>query len=424
MSFATSLSGLTSAATAIDIIGNNVSNLQTVGFKTSKARFADVLAAAQPGAPTASMPSAGVATTVIRQTDQGVLAESSDPLDMAIVGLGFFRLSQDDEITYSRDGRFQISFDSTAPNMRSLVNNEGRAVTGYLADYATDPEGSIDTTGTPQEIAFEATMPAAATGKVSINANLDARIAAPAASPFDPNNTLTFNTTTATTVYDATGGAHDFRLYLARPSSENLWDVYTTLDGGSATGPLSLGFDSRGVLATAMPMAAQTYALSGGGSLPMSLDFSGTTQYGNSFSVQSIAQDGWAEGTIDSLSGFEVGNDGIIEATYSNGKSRRVAQVVLANFVNPDAMIGIGDSQWIANADPVKGSGKEILDVPGRGGSGIGMGAIQGGANEQSNVDLNTELVALIEQQRNYQASAQTFKILDQVLQNLANIGK
>jgi flagellar hook protein FlgE len=98
-----------------------------------------------------------------------------------------------------------------------------------------------------------------------------------------------------------------------------------------------------------------------------------------------------------------------------------VAQVVLANFVNPNALISLGNNQWMANADPVSGSGAELLDTP-QGPLGLGMGAIQGGAKEQSNVDLSTELVALIEQQRNYQASAQTFKILDEVLQNLANV--
>jgi flagellar hook protein FlgE len=133
-----------------------------------------------------------------------------------------------------------------------------------------------------------------------------------------------------------------------------------------------------------------------------------------------MTQDGWPVGTLGSSSGFSVGNDGVIQGFYTNGQSRKLAQIALANFINPDAMIGLGDSQWKANADPVSGSGKEILGVPG----GLGLGSIQGSTTEQSNVDLNTELVALIEQQRNYQASAQTFKILDQVMQNLANLGK
>ena len=119
-----------------------------------------------------------------------------------------------------------------------------------------------------------------------------------------------------------------------------------------------------------------------------------------------------------------MGTDGVIHAFYTNGQSRKVAQIVLASFVNPNALISLGDNQWMENADPVFGSGVVSLDTPGRstGDKPLGLGTITGGAKEQSNVDLSTELVALIEQQRNYQASAQTFKILDQVLQNLVNV--
>jgi flagellar hook protein FlgE len=169
-----------------------------------------------------------------------------------------------------------------------------------------------------------------------------------------------------------------------------------------------------------MPLAAQTYALGGGGNLSVTLDLGKTVQYGNPFSVSSITQDGYGAGAIDGAVGLRVGNDGVIQAFYSNGQSRKVAQVVLANFNNPNALISLGDNQWMRNADPVKGSGAELLDTP-LGSRGFGLGSIQGAAREMSNVDLTTELVALIEQQRNYQASAQTFKILDQVLQNLAN---
>jgi flagellar hook protein FlgE len=209
-------------------------------------------------------------------------------------------------------------------------------------------------------------------------------------------------------------------MYFAKPAAGSAWNLYTTLDNAAQTGPTNIGFDANGLLTTGMPLAAQTYALGGGGSLSVALDLAGTAQYGLPFHVDSMTQDGWPVGTLGSSSGFSVGNDGVIQGFYTNGQSRKLAQIALANFINPDAMIGLGDSQWKANADPVSGSGKEILGVPG----GLGLGSIQGSTTEQSNVDLNTELVALIEQQRNYQASAQTFKILDQVMQNLANLGK
>jgi len=420
MGFAASLSGLTGAATAIDIIGNNISNLQTVGFKTSKARFADVLAASLPGGPSADVASAGVSVTIIRQSDQGTFAGSDNPLDMAITGQGFFRFNRGGEITYSRDGRFQLAYDDSNPNTRFLVNQTGRNVTGYLATYATSPQGVIVAGSEPVDITIDPVMPASPTSQVFVGANLDSRSAPPAVALFDPANALSYNSTTALTVYDAAGTSHNLQMYFAKPAAGSAWNLYTTLDNASQTGPVSIGFDADGLLTTTMPLAAQTYALGGGGSLSVALDLTGTVQYGLPFHVDSMTQDGWRVGTLASSSGFSVGNDGVIQGFYTNGQSRKLAQIALANFINPDAMIGLGDSQWKANEDPVSGSGREILGVPG----GLGLGAIQGNTTEQSNVDLNTELVALIEQQRNYQASAQTFKILDQVMQNLANLGK
>lgn len=422
MSFAASLSGLIGASTAIDVIGNNIANLQTVGFKTSKARFADVLAASLPGAPTASLASAGVSVTVIRENDQGNFSQSESPLDMAISGMGFFRLEKAGDITYTRDGRFQLGYDAANPNTRYLVNPTGANVTGYVATFTTDPQGVIVPASAPQSITIDPVMPASETTQVTVGANLDARSAPPVTTPFDPADPLTYNSTTGITVFDSTGASHALRMYFVKPAAGNNWDVYTTLDGGSQNGPAGLSYGPDGLLTTPMPLAAQTYALTGGGSMSVAVDFSGTTQYGNIFSVDSLLQDGWRVGTIDSEIGFSVANDGVITATYSNGRSRKVAQLVLANFINPDAMIGLGDGQWKANADPVSGSGTEIIDTPGRGTGGKGLGSIQGSAREQSNVDLSKELVGLIEQQRNYQASAQTFKILDQVLQNLANM--
>jgi flagellar hook protein FlgE len=421
MSFASSLSGLNAASRAIDVIGNNIANSQTIGFKSSKVRFASVLAASAAGAPSSGAASAGVSAEIINQKfDQGVALQSDNSLDMAITGPGFFRLSNGGAITYTRDGQFQLNYEPGTLTQRVLVNRAGLNVTGYAAEYSTDPQGVIVRSATPQNILIDPVMPALATSVVSVGASLDAQAAPPAVAPFAANNALTYNNSTALAVYDATGATHELRMYFSRSSPGNLWDLHTTLDGASQTGPVSLGFDTNGLLTSAMPLAAQTYALGGGGSLSVALDLSGTVQYGNPFSVSSMIQNGYGAGAIDGSIGLRVGNDGVIDATYSNGQSRKVAQVVLANFVNPNALVGLGDNQWMANADPVKGSGAELLDPP-RGSLGFGLGSIQGAAREQSNVDLTTELVALIEQQRNYQASAQTFKILDQALQNLAN---
>lgn len=416
MGFALSLSGLDGAARALDVIGNNIANSQTVGFKTSHARFADVYAASAAGV-SKGAPGAGVSAAVIEQEfTQGNMIQSDNPLDMAIAGKGFFRLNNGGAITYSRDGQFQLSYDVSNADKRVLVNRTGLNVTGYPAEYTADPKGVIVTTSAPQNISIDTVMPAAATTAVSVGATLDARAAVPAA-PFDPNNSLSYNGTAGLTVFDSAGASHDLRMYFVKSAPGSLWNLYSTLDSGAATGPASLGFDTQGLLTTAMPMT-----LSSGG-LSVSLDLSGTVQYGRSFSVDSISQDGYPRGAVNSSSGFSVGRDGVVQAYYSNGQSRKVAQIVLATFVNPEALINLGDNQWMANGDPVRGSGTVTLDTPGRstGANPMGLGSIQGGAKEESNVDLSTELVALIEQQRNYQASAQTLKIQDQVLQNLVN---
>jgi flagellar hook protein FlgE len=422
MSFALSLSGLNGASRAIDIIGNNIANSQTVGFKTSKARFADVYASSVSGGPAEGAPNAGVSTAIInQQLTQGALIQSDDPLDMAITGPGFFRLNNGGEITYSRDGQFQLDYDNATSDQRILVNNSGLNVTGYLAEYTTDPQGVIASSSAPVDIVIDAVMPALATGTVSVGATLDARAAVPLVSPFDPANTATYSYTTGLTVYDSTGASHDMRMYFARSAPGNHWELFSTLDGASQAGPVAMDFDTVGGMSTAMPLASQTYALGAGGSLSIAIDLTGTVQYGNAFSIDSLSHDGYPEGALNGTNGLSVGANGVIFGSYSNGQSRKVAQVVLANFVNPNALISLGNNQWMANADPVSGSGAELLDTP-QGTLGMGVGAIQGGAKEQSNVDLSAELVALIEQQRNYQASAQTFKILDQILQNLANV--
>jgi flagellar hook protein FlgE len=407
MNFSVSLSGLSGAATALDVIGDNIANAQTIGFKSSKTRFADLLANAGANA-----------KDINPQFTQGAMEQSGNPLDMAINGSGFFRFNNGGAISYSRDGEFQLAYGASTSDKRALVNSAGLHVTGYPADYTTDPQGVIMTSSLPGDVYIDPFMPALATTKVSLGVNLDARSGLPVAVPFAANDPQTYTGMTGTTVYDATGGTHSLKMYFSRTSTGNAWDFYTALDNGAPTGPVSLNFDTNGLMTNAMPVAAQTYTLSGGGSLSLALDLSGTVQYGSTFSVDSITQDGYGAGAINGANGFNVGNDGVIQAFYSNGQSRKVAQIVLANFVNPEALIRKGDNQWLANADPVSGSGKEVLDVPG---GMMGMGTLQGAAREQSNVDLSAELVAMIEQQRNYQASAQTLKVLDQVLQNLVN---
>ncbi|MBI5109125.1 MAG: flagellar hook protein FlgE [Rhodocyclales bacterium] len=440
MAFSNSLSGLIAAGKALDVIGNNIANSQTIGFKSSVARFTNVAAAGKGSGPADSAASAGVsADNVFQNFEQGRMEITNNPLDMAINGQGFFRLydPQTGKISYTRDGQFRLSFEENS--LPRLVTRSGLSLTGNLPNFATDPYGTIDTVPAPVEITIDPYFPPKATGTVNLSVNLDPRVA-PAAVPFDPSDPVTFNGSTMAQVFDAAGNQHDLRVYFISPGAGNQWDMYSTLDydpGNPLTtavnGPVTLNFDTRGVLATAMPLAAQNYVTTSGETLNIAVDFTGTSQLGTPFSLNALSQNGYGEGDIQDSYEFSVLADGHISARYSNGQRRNVAQVVLANFANPNALINSGDNQWVSNDDPAKGTGTISLGFPNfatekisgfKGNSDVaeGMGSIQGFAREQSNVDLGTELVALIEQQRNYQASAQTFKILDQVLQNLANM--
>jgi flagellar hook protein FlgE len=443
MAFANSLSGLIAASKALDVIGNNIANSQTVGFKSSIARFTSISAAGKSGSAADTGSSAGVsADNIFQQLTQGKFQVSEKPLDMAISGLGFFRLFNPEtgKTSYTRDGQFSLSFEG-GDNFPKLVSRTGLSVTGNLPDFSSDPRGVIATLPAPVEIAIAPKFPPRASTSVALSLNLDSRVAAPAL-PFDPLNPLTYNGSATATVYDAKGDPHNLRIYFSKPGAASSWLVHTTLDFDLwvgtpfqpvPTGPDSLDFDTGGAVSSVMPMAAWSYFLGNGDVMTLDLDFTGSVQLGVLFGVNSLSQDGYPEGFIQDANEFQVTADGLINARYSNGQRRNVAQLVLANFSNANALVNIGDGQWTTNDDPVRGTGTISLGFPkfatqkvvgfkGLSDSDEGMGSIQGHATEQSNIDLGTELVALIEQQRNYQASAQTFKILDQVLQNLANI--
>ena len=451
MALSNSLSGLIAAGKAIDVIANNIANSNTIGFKSSIARFTNVAAAGKGSGPADSAASAGVsADNVFQSFDQGRMEGTNNPLDMAINGQGFFRLYNPEtgKITYTRDGQFRISIEGNTPETRvtRLVTRTGLSLTGNLPDFGTDPFGVLDTVPTPAPVIINDTFPAQQTSLVNLSFNLDPRENLPT-SPFVPLDANTYNASTSVRVFDSTGDPHELRMYFRSTGAGNAWEVYSTMDYNSGTiahtGPDTLNFDTSGRLATPMPLAGHAYTTfvpatnttpptpATTGSLTIAIDFTGTSQLGTPFSVNALSQNGYTKGEIPDAYSFSVLPDGHVSARYSNGQRRNVAQVVLANFANPNALINTGDNQWVTNDDPDKGTGQISLGFPNFATENVGfrnsslaegMGSIQGFAREQSNVDLGTQLVALIEQQRNYQASAQTFKILDQVLQNLANM--
>lgn len=410
MGFQSGLSGLNVAAKNLDIIGNNVANAGTVGYKSSRAIFADVFASSLNGGGTGQIGIGAKVGKVQQQFTQGNISVTNNPLDLAISGGGFFRLSNNGTISYSRNGQFNID------NGGHIVNSDGLQVTGYPVDAAGNVIPS-----SPQPLRLSsADIAPNATTEFDAAINLDSR-AAGIALPFAANDPSTYTSSTSGTVYDSLGNPHVMTMFFVKTTTPGEWTLRGTLDGGpvadvnlgaGAGNPVTLNFNSSGTLTTGMPLNVNL-ALSNGAVTPLAfeLNFAGSSQFGADFGVSALSQDGYAAGR---MTGFNIGADGIITGRYSNGEAMQLGQIVLANFANPGGLRALGDNQWEETSD----SGLALVGQPLTG----SLGSLQSAAVEDSNVDLTQELVNMITAQRVYQANAQTIKTIDQVLQTLVNL--
>ncbi len=409
MSFQQGLSGLNATSKQLEIIGNNVSNANTVGFKQSRAQFADVFANSLTGG---GSPQIGIGTklaSVGQQFSQGNITSTNNSLDIAINGNGFFRLSDNGAITYTRNGQFQM--DKTG----YIVDSTGKRLTGYAADST-----GVIATGVPAEININtADSQPTGTSEVLGAVNLDSRNSTLSANDFDPTDPTTYHNSTAITIYDSLGNGHTLQNYFVKTDSSSgntTWSVFTTADGTSTTTlptpTTTLIFDGTGTSPTA-PSANVSFAVTTGAVTPLSLnlDYSDSTQFGSNFSINSLSQDGYTSGRLAS---FGTGVDGVILGRYTNGQSKILGQLILASFVNPNGLQSLGSNDWSETSE----SGNALLGQPNTG----TLGVLQASAQEDSNVDLTAELVNMITAQRVYQANAQTIKTQDQVLQTLVNL--
>lgn len=415
MGFQQGLSGLNAASKYLDAIGNNVSNANTVGFKSSTTQFSDVFANSLTGAGGLQVGIGTKVASVAQQFTQGNITSTNNPLDVAINGKGFFRMDDNGTVVYSRSGQFQLDKDGY------IVNGNGLKVTGYAASST----GTI-TAGTPVNMRIATTdlTPTATTDAV-VKINLDSGQAVPSVTPFDYTNAATYNSSTSLSVYDSLGNDSTYTMYFVKTAS-NTWKTYATvtnpagtvtdLSGGGAT-PTALTttvFTTSGAISSgASATQAITAGALGTGAAAMSftVDLTGSTQYGSAFGVNELSQDGNASGR---LTGFSIAADGVIKGRYTNGKSLSLGQVVLANFTNPQGLQPLGNNAWAETAT----SGQPLVGTPSSG----SLGVLQSSAVEDSNVDMTAELVNMITAQRAYQANAQTIKTQDQVLQTLVNL--
>ena len=421
MGFQQGLSGLNAASKNLDVIGHNIANSNTTGFKASRADFAEMIASA---IGSASGQSSGIGVNVAsvsQQFRQGSITSTGNNLDIAINGNGFFVVKQSDgSIAYTRAGNFGLDKEG---NLKTVDNDN---VMGYVVDPST---GKIQSGATPVPMSFPTgqPIPAKQTSKVNVELNLDARATAAAGDatatpPVAATPRATYGT--SLNVYDTQGTAIPVNLYFEKDATGNTWNVFNSLDA-TATPIGKAVFDASGKLTSVTPNAPTTgsgttlnLSVSGGTANPNGLqpfnvafDFGGLTQFGTKFAVSSLKQDGYTSGN---LAGLSIGPDGVIQGNYSNGQTKNLAQIVLANFTNPNGLMSVGNNAWIETAS----SGQPKVGTPDTG----TLGVLQSGAVEESNVDLTGELVNMIVQQRNYQANAQSIKTQDQIMQTLVNI--
>ena len=414
------VSGLQAHGDAISIVGDNIANVSTVGFKRDRASFQDMLGSELDAGRMGGGVRLGGSQTM---WDQGAITQTGSPMDLAISGGGQFivkgnHAGQQGQF-YTRDGRFAL--DKTG----FVTNQEGLHVQGFT--IATDGTRALSIGDLPLG-ARES--PPVATKKAAMTLNLDANAVTPAAfDPLSPNTTS--NYATSETVFDSLGAAHHVEIYF-RAQGAGAWEFHAMVDGGElaagtpgtqteiATGTLT--FNTAGALQTqaittstadfvnATPAQAIAFTFgddiaSGGTGL------AGSTQFSGASSVNGLDIDGRSAGKLTSLT---FSDDGKITGVFDNGDKILLAQLALASFGNNEGLSRLGDG---LNTQTLE-SGQALIDVPGTG----SRGSIASGALESSNVDLSNELVTLIAFQRAFQANAKTVTTADEMMNDVNNL--
>ena len=435
MSFNIGLSGLYAANKQLDVTGNNIANAATTGFKSSRAEFADIYSANKLGTGSKTIGSGVNLAAVSQNFGQGAVNNTGNLLDMGIQGSGFFVLSDNGSLSYTRAGTFKsdkdgyvTSSDGTARLQGYGVDANGNIVNGVLTDLRIDtsnlapkPTGSV-------------------TSEINLNSSSDAIDQTKV--PFDPTVSTSYTKKFSTMVYDTQGNAHPMDQYMVKTGGNN-WSVYTLIDGRNPDGslpsgegstppvPSTMAFDSAGALTKVTQpdplddQAENTLVVTGwkpgamingewkengatskaGGIV---INMAKTTQYNTDSSRNPPTQDGYATGQINNLT---IDGSGVMFANFSNNQSRAIGQISLASFTNEQGLQPVGGTAW----KETYSSGMAGYDAPKIG----SLGAIQSNSLEDSNVNLTNELVDLIKAQSNYQANAKTISTQSTIMQTI-----
>jgi len=406
MSFNSSLSGIKAANTELSVTANNVANVNTTGFKESRAEFADLFSATSYGLSRNAIGSGTRVSAVAQQFLQGNNEQTGRGLDLAISGEGFFTVNNNGMRSYTRAGNFQTDAAGYVVNPQGArlqvfaPNNDG---TGFDVGRLTDLR-MLTTDSPPKQ-----------TGEVQIAFTLPANADIPTVTPFDVTDSNSYSHSSGgVTVYDSLGVSHTQTTYFVKTATPNQWQAYNYVDGQPAGGPMAVNFDGNGVLVEPAngQIALDPFTpVSGAGQLNMTLNIAGSSQYGEKFALRNTQQDGWAAGKLNEIS---VSSEGVVYARYTNGDDKPLGQVALTTFNNPQGLQSKGNNLWVETFD----SGTARTGAP----DSSDFGVIQAGALESSTVDLTEQLVNMITAQRNFQANAQMITTQDQVTQTIINL--
>ena len=422
-SFSIPLSGLTASSEALSTTANNLANLNTIGYKDEQIQFSDLFYQnfGTNGAGDPIQQGAGV-TVASKPSNftQGNVTPTGVSTDVAIQGNGFFVVEENGVQTYTRAGNFEVGTDNL------LETAGGQHVLGYPA-----VNGAVNTSGGLTTLALGAgtVSPATVTANVSLTSNLDATAA------------VGSTYSTQATIYDSLGGSHNITFTYTK-SATNTWTYAATIPAADITGaaaPVNVAsgtliFNGDGTLKSITPtggaasltnptitvppvppvtnpVTPQTVFADGANQLSFTWHVANAgvgllTQLAGPNSTASIQQDGTSSGTLQN---FNIGSDGTITGSFSNGKTATIGQIALASFADEQGLSHQGSNDFT----PTLASGQPTIGGPGTG----GLGSISGGALEQSNVDIASEFAALIVAQRSYEANARVVTTFDQVAQ-------
>lgn len=418
----TGVSGLAAQGEALGVIGDNIANANTVGFKASRAEFQDIVSKSLKGILGGNQVGRGVKIGAVNPVlVQGNVDATEKATDLAIAGDGYFTLKGTDGESFTRDGSFKFDKEGY------LVTNDYQRVQGFQTD---DKGMIINKLG---DIRFpRALTPAKATTKVKMDLNLDSRTQS--TKVFDPKKPYdTSHYSTGLEMYDSQGNKHLVNMFFTK-TADRTWNYYGMVDGKEVTGAKEdemaqvtagqVTFTTDGKLDTEVQtMAAFNFKGGAQQNQQIKIDFGdsittdkgtgmdGSKQYGKESDLISWQQDGSAAGTINNLS---FNDEGVLTALYSNGETQDIAQIALAKFENPEALFKVGNNRLKEARD----SGAPAVGAPQR----AGRGKIFAKSLERSTVDLALEFVNLIQNQRGFQANAKTITTTDELLNEVINL--